>query len=148
MNNGTYNHVICSSLWGVSFSIAIWCETPWGRDQNTTPCCNFNVYILSESTQNTTFDSGQLPIFPSLSSAKHTAHCICLPFWGQWSLFCTLSLPMERLVFPIGWCEVKAPFYPLLSYRLEVNKVKIAYCQSTVCLSVSVSSFHCHYSSN
>jgi len=60
MKNGTYNCVICFSLWGVGPTIAIWCETPWGRGQNTILYFSFNIWILSSSTHNPTLYFGHL----------------------------------------------------------------------------------------
>jgi len=46
---------------------------------------------------------------------------------------------MKGLVFPVGWFEVIAPFYPPVSYGLEVHhKVEIVCYQSTVSLSLSL----------
>jgi hypothetical protein len=48
---------------------------------------------------------------PGLFSAEHTPHCICLPFWGLWSLFCTLSQLEEGVVLPYGvvWGQSTPP---------------------------------------
>jgi len=71
MKNGIYDCVIVSLL-GVGLRIAIWCETPWGRG----------------TTQ------------PVVCLVEHTPHCICLPFWSQRSLHCTMSQPVEESKHP------------------------------------------------
>jgi len=60
MKNRIYECVICFPLWGVALRTATWCKTSWGRGQNTTPHCNFDMYILCRSTQNTKLHFGHL----------------------------------------------------------------------------------------
>jgi hypothetical protein len=40
--------------------------------------------------------------YPHLFCVEHTQHHICLPFWGQWTPFCTLSWLVEGVGLPCG----------------------------------------------
>jgi len=56
MKNGTYNCVVFFLL-GVGLRIAIWCEKPWGRGQNTNATLQF--WYLNLTQVNTKYQTSQ-----------------------------------------------------------------------------------------
>jgi len=144
MKNGTYNCVICFSLWGVVLRIAILCETLWGRGQNTTPHCNFNIQISSESTQNTTLHFGHIHLFMVcfLWDTHHTVSDCHFEasdhYFALWASWC------GRVCLPHGvvWGQNTLPPPVILWIRGAQGLDCLV---SVHCLSVSVSSFHCHF---
>jgi len=63
--------------------------------------------------------------YPGLLCVEYTQYHNPLPFWGQWSLFCTLSQLVEGVGLICG-------AHPLWTCEIESQKVENVYCQSTV----------------
>jgi hypothetical protein len=123
------------SCWFQNYNLV---QNTWSRGQNMTPYCTLDISRSPNATPQIvilTIDS-----YPGLFFAKHTWHHICLPLWGQWSLFCTLSQLVEGVILPCGvvWCQSALPPPVNLWVRSAQGRGHVL---SVHILSISVSSF-------
>jgi len=104
MKNGTYD--FCLLVSELQFHVQY--PEVGVKTQPPISILTYKLYPHQHITPHCTFDIQLFFFF----FGTHTTPC--LPFWGQWSQFCTFELAGGKgLVFPVGWFEVKSPVHHL-----------------------------------